>query len=369
MKLLLTLAFGLLTLPACAQTPPRYSVIDLGTLGGFYSQASAINNRGEIVGVSGTARKTKHTTSYRFISHAFLWQKGKMRDLGSLGGDNSTALALNDRGDVVGYSELPNTESYQSHSQIWLLHAFLYTNGKMRDLGTLPGDIVSIANGINAEGQVVGTSGTGATDKSGVLAQGAVLWSHGHVRLIDPSHSPTEANGISRYGQVAGKALTENFHPVVWSVWNLTTKSETDLAIDAVLGEARAVNSRGQVVGDRSDNRGNGRHAFLLDDDLPLLPGYTASDADAINNLGAVVGIAAVDANTLSDAERNHSSRGGAVACLWQDGRVLDLNMSILAGSGWTLCEATGINDKGWIVGNGNYQGKQRGFLLTPITK
>ena len=369
MKLPLTLALGLFALPACAQTPPHYKVTDLGTLGGRSSEASAINNRGEIVGESETTRKTKHAVP-EFATHAFLWQKGKMRDLGSLGGGYSNALALNDRGDVVGFSELAQTESYQALSHIWLLHAFLYANGKMHDLGTLPGDVVSSANGINAEGLIVGNSGTGLLNQSGILPQGAVLWSRGHVRLIDPSNSPTEANGISRYGFVAGKALTENFHPVVWSLWNLDPKGMTDLAANTYLGTARAVNARGQVIGDRGGGiMSNDRHAFLLDADLPLLPGHTASDANAINNFGDVVGVDAVDANTLWVAENYHSSTGGAVACLWQDGRVLDLNLSIPAGSGWTLYEATGINDKGWIVGNGIYQGKQRAFLLTPITK
>ena len=67
---------------------------DLGTLGGWSSAAVAINDRGQIVGTSVT--KTKNGDGDP-VSHAFLWQNGKMRDLGTLGGWSSAAVAINDR--------------------------------------------------------------------------------------------------------------------------------------------------------------------------------------------------------------------------------------------------------------------------------
>jgi probable HAF family extracellular repeat protein len=105
---------------------------DLGTLGGAESFASvasysrgwlsqgAINNRGQIVGFSNTASGTWH---------AFLWQQGKMTDLGALGGATSFAAAINERGQIVGGSEISKARG----------HAFLWQQGRMTDLGTLGG--------------------------------------------------------------------------------------------------------------------------------------------------------------------------------------------------------------------------------------
>src|SRR5258708_3519690 len=65
------------------RTVPSYSVIDLGTLGGSFSQASDINASARVVGWAGLANGDEH---------AFLWQSGVMTDLGTLGGSLSRAF-------------------------------------------------------------------------------------------------------------------------------------------------------------------------------------------------------------------------------------------------------------------------------------
>lgn len=88
---------------------------DLGTLGGTDSRAVAINDRGQVIGTSSTA-------SGRY--HAFIWQDGVMTDLGVLPGkSNSKAAAINDRGQVVGDSDD---------------RAFLWQHKRMTDLGAMP---------------------------------------------------------------------------------------------------------------------------------------------------------------------------------------------------------------------------------------
>ena len=88
------------------------SVTDLGTLGGTYSSAAAINNLGQVVGDSYTASGE---------SHAFSWTAaGGMVDLGTLGGTDSNATAVNDLGQVVGRS---TTASGEVHATLWTVNA------------------------------------------------------------------------------------------------------------------------------------------------------------------------------------------------------------------------------------------------------
>jgi probable HAF family extracellular repeat protein len=134
----LALALGLMvgfgTSPAAAQPAPTYTVTDLGTLGGD-SFALDINLRGQIVGTCRTP----------LGEQAFLYSGGEMSPLGTLGGAYSYAYAINQLGDIAGNSETKDG----------LQHAYLWPGDAMKDLGTLGGGR-SQANGINSRGQVVG---------------------------------------------------------------------------------------------------------------------------------------------------------------------------------------------------------------------
>ena len=115
----------------------------LGTLGGSWSIAYAINDQNQIAGQA-------YTRGNR-AAHAFRLTDGQMVDLGSLGGSGSWGLAINNSGTVVGFATTRVNE----------YHAFVSTNGaRMQDLNRLipanSGWVLGQANGINDAGQIVG---------------------------------------------------------------------------------------------------------------------------------------------------------------------------------------------------------------------
>jgi len=123
---------------------PRYRAVDLGNLGrDYYTFVHGLNNLGQAVGQSAPVGD-------ELIQRPFLWANGVMTDLGTLGGPWGVAHAINDAGQVAGYAALPGNVSGR---------AFLYSAGTMRDIGTLGGTF-SGAYDVNASGQVVGDSDT-----------------------------------------------------------------------------------------------------------------------------------------------------------------------------------------------------------------
>ena len=134
------------------------------------SAAVAINDRGQVVGISGDCDQAFGRFSAR---HAVLWENGRVHNLGSFGGKAwNTAAAINNQGQVAGFSDFPGDDDGTLNS-----HAFFWTSeGGMQDLGTLSEDTISLALGMNDRGQVVGES-------IGSNGARAFLWENG--KMID----------------------------------------------------------------------------------------------------------------------------------------------------------------------------------------
>jgi probable HAF family extracellular repeat protein len=182
---------------------PKDRVQELAPLpGDTTSAATAINDLGQVVGISGICDRAVGRFS---AAHAVLWQDGTVADIGNLGGVAwNTPTAINHRGQVVGFSDLPGDESGAPN-----FHAFLWTSsGGIRDLGTLPGDVLSLAFGINDQGQVVGQS-------IGAGGSRAFIWQDGVMTdlntLVPPgSLTLVYANDINASGEIAGGAFDPN---------------------------------------------------------------------------------------------------------------------------------------------------------------
>jgi len=164
--------------------------------------ATGINANGQVIGISGICQNAGGNQT---AIHALLWQHGTVTNLGNLGGYAwNTPMALNNHGQIVGFSDLPGDQ----HGANPNFHAFLWTQSRgIQDLGTLPGDAISEALGINDQGQVVGVSyGAGFTNPRAFLWQDGVMTD---LNTLIPSGSSLylqAAQEINDLGEIVGQA-------------------------------------------------------------------------------------------------------------------------------------------------------------------
>jgi probable HAF family extracellular repeat protein len=310
----------------------RYTITDLGTLGGGSVIATDINESGQVVGYA-------HTANGQW--DAFVYQDGSMQDLGTFGGENSIATGINNSGQVVGKA--------QTADSTWV--AFLWQNGSMQNLGTFGGSLEDGEMGISINDNSLVVGSIFLDDQK----FRAFLWHNGNIQVLgtlggDHSH----ANGINNAGQIVGssRAADGTLFPFLWQDGNMQNLGSL-AGHDG--GLAAGINNQGKVVG-RSHGSIVAR-AFLWENGSMQGLGTLGGSYDTamgINDSTQIVGVSAGGA-------------GGANAFLWEDGEMKNLNDLIDPESGWVLRVAFAINNKGQIVGHGQLNGQVRGFLLTPI--
>jgi len=163
-------------------------------------EAAAINDRGQVVGVSGSCSGL-YTGSQ---SRAVLWDHGTVTDMGNLGGMCcNTPVDINSRGQVVGYAGTTGNTTF---------HAFLWQDGgMMTDLGVLPGYAMSFAFGINDQDDIVGGSCADTSFNSCT----AMIWQHGVGIDLNKLVKPTAlhlffGNDINARGEIVAYAFNTN---------------------------------------------------------------------------------------------------------------------------------------------------------------
>ncbi len=329
------LVVALAAVESPAEEPSGYRVIDLGTLGGTYSKACAVNNAGQVVGfanVGGT------------VNHAFIWENGVMTDLGTFGGAYSSAADISEAGQVVGLARYADNAG----------RAFLWENGTMINLGTLVGPDGQIgdsrAYGINGDGQVVGHAG------EPFVYDTAFLWQDGVMhRISGLGISYSVACDINEAGQIVGEANLTGATCSQAFLWDDGTVTELG-TLGGTHSAATAINNAGQIVGWANTPTGD-CHAFLWGNgvmsDLGTLGG-THSSARDINDLGQVIGVTGSAASPSSDP------------FIWQNGAMRNLNNLLPPDSDWVLTNPQAINDMGWVVGQGWHGADHHAFLLVP---
>jgi probable HAF family extracellular repeat protein len=297
--------------------------IDLGTLGkpdgNSWINWGGINDRGEAVGMSETAVPDPDGEDVcgfgtQLICVPFLWRKGRMSALPTVGGNNGQASAINDRGEVAGYAETSVVDSGCPPFKI--TSAVLWEKGKALALPTVVGDLDGVAFGINDQGQAVGYSG------SCIAATHAVIWKNNAAFVLQDlggTHSNV-AYVINKRGQIAGKVRSADGTTYVAALWQPDgTLTNLGILPGDYAAFATGINNRGQVVGNNFDSSFNWSHGFI-----------------------------------------------------WQNGVMTDLNALIPADSNLFIISASNINERGQISGMatvlaGPHAGNIHAYLATPV--
>ncbi len=358
------------------------TMTDLGSLGGAAGRysgvaASDINDAGQVVGTGVNASN---------VARAFLWENGTITDLG-VGDRESHATAINNRGQVVGwrmvFSGPPDNR--------WRDRAFLWDAGVVTDLGTLPDRELSYAADINDRGEIVGMSvgeeqrscneaaflwkdgvmtgigGSGAraiNDRSQIVGWSgnrcaddpvrAFLWENGVYKdLGDLGGGEADAHGINNGGEAVGfsSSMDDPYSTQYVFIWaGDTMTSLADCCLDS---GASDINDGGQVAGHGKILGGTQSHALLwtvpqppryVIQNLGTLPGGLSSAANGVNDLGHVVGEAT-------------NAAGDLHAVLWKDGVMTDLGTL----PGDSQSAAVDINNADQILG---WSGNRAGSLV-----
>ena len=323
----------------CSTVSAAVKITDLGTLGGQWSMALDINDNDQVICASSLIGDQE--------VHICLYENGRFVDISNLYGLGPLANyapwgnAINSRGQIA--ANISNG------------HAVILSRGQVVDLG-LGGDY-STSLDINDFGQAVGYYSSDGLRR-------AFSYNHGTVTLLG-SNGPQAvsfAAGVNNSGVVVGCAAdsyTIPNHAFIYSngvTTNLTPFGNSE-------SYARGINNIGQVVGEYYDVKRSAFHAFIYNEGVFTDIGDAESPltvAYGINDSGQIVGTTLVlRENSCRDCNDYEPH-----AFFYENGALIDLNTLLPSNSEWKLLEAYAINNKGKIVGYGLIHGQRHAFLL-----
>ena len=343
-------------------------VIDLSALSGYQcSRAQSINDNGQIVGYA------CNENSYGLITNqiACLFDSsggGANTNLGTFGGSQSCAYSINNNGKIIGNAIDSDGSTY----------ACLFDStggGNNKNLGTLgaltaPGGNYGTAYCISGNDYIVGqasksviSGGVILTHSTACVFDQTIPWSNHDLGTLGGGTS--SAYSINNNNQIVGSSsmpYSTSLHACLFD----RTGGGDNIDLGTLGGKnsiAYSINDSGLIVGLASYSTDSPYyHACLFDPsgdgdniDLGTLGGLNSAALFA-NNENQIVGYAS-------------DSSGQRKACLFDStgqGNNINLNTLIDPSSGWILKEADCINNNGWIVGYGTYNGIDQAFLLTP---
>jgi probable HAF family extracellular repeat protein len=218
----------------------------LGSLGGPYSTATAINGAGQVVGSAQLKDGTRH---------AVLWQGKEPRDLGVLGqGDYSSARDLNDKSEVVGEANIVRNGQPQ---------AFVWRAGKLQQLPGFPGGTDCSAQAINNAGVITGSCELPSSTRHAVIWRNAVIKDLG---TLGDEDAPSTALDINAQQQVVGtsEATSDHLRAFLWEKGKMINLNQLIAPHTGwLLLVASRINDKGEILG-RGYYHGY-IHAFVLE--------------------------------------------------------------------------------------------------------
>lgn len=286
---------------------------DLGNLGYASTEAFAVNDAGQVVGVGSVTQAT---------GHAFLWENGVIKDLGTPPGfSNSRALDINNLGQVVGYAMVQVNGAWTSRAFSWT------SSGGYQLLPALNGSTSNQANAINDSGMIVGNSGGRA-----------VAWINGSIVDMGNAGVAYDVNesgeAVGDYGGASGQGQAFR--------WTASSGMRPVQTMSGSVGEALGINDGGSVVGWGAVNGSTTYYAYVNRGGTPENLGITGGESSAAYKIsihGQIVGRAA----------------NGKAALWYPDGSMILLNSSRVTGQS----EAFDVNANGWVVGYRYIAGKR----------
>jgi probable HAF family extracellular repeat protein len=318
--LVLVVALIFAIFPSLAMAAPTFTVRDLGTLGGSTADPSGLNASGHAVG---------NSTDSKAVLHGFFFNGTTMRSACSLV-----------RANAVNASDLIAGELWVKVHGNTVSHPATCLGTTQHDLGALTSNGYGTAVDINATGDVTGYS----SSASGELH--AFLYSGGTMRDLGTPGVTSYGYGINRFDTVVGDSGSQAF------VYDSLGMHNVGVLPGYTFSSLNDVNDSGDAVGTSTTNGGYQVHAMAYTNgllvDLGALPGHLNSEAYAINNHGDIVGSSWYGADIR--------------AFLYWQGTMLDLNSLVPTGSP-ALWRAYDINDNGQILATDN---DNHAYLLTP---
>jgi probable HAF family extracellular repeat protein len=257
-----------------AGTPEAHAVLwrnaeikDLGTLGGTSSGAFQANNRGQVIGIAQNAIADPFSIAgLGTQTRGFIWQDGMMHDLSTLGGPDSFAQIVNQRGQVAGVSY--TSDNPDANTGLPPLDPFLWENGKMKDLGNFGGTndfLGPFIFGLNNRGEVTGTMAL-----VGDQIDHAFLWDGEKLSDLQTlGGNFSFATGLNDAGEVIGFATPPGDQVIHAFLWRKGTMKDLGTLGNDPCSTAESINSRGQVVGASQSGCDFFTRAFLWENGGP----------------------------------------------------------------------------------------------------
>jgi uncharacterized membrane protein len=300
--------------------PRNGAAQDLGTLGGPNSAIAwpNRNGHGESAGIAETAEQNPLGETWSCagavfflapptgdICLGFRYASGTMTALPTFGGYDGFATGINNRGEIVGWAETTTEDSTCQSPQVLQFEAALWNkDNKIEELQPYSGDPDGAATAINSAGQAVGISGLCGTAVGGASAEHMLLWQNGTVTSLPTLggqywNTPMDINNngdVTGFSDHSGDSVgNPNFTSFLWTK-NGGTEDLGTLSGDSI-SEGLGINDGDQIVGVSYPSG----HGFIwqggtmtdLNSLMPPNSGYTITDAQEINNAGAITGQAA----------------------------------------------------------------------------